>query len=654
MKQLKPNFDTCIASLLGLSSFIVYVLTLSPDVVGGDPGEAQFVPYILGLMHAPGYLLYTLLGWAWSHIFPLGNVALRMNLFSAIWAALTVAFTYLLARHLSAGKIGAITAAISIASSPLFWEWATMAGVRSMTTFSFALVLYLALLCREKCARVEEVRKRFLILCAAYGLSLAHHQTIVLIAPALIFFLWDVLPALRKRPHTLLLGLAILIACLSLYLYLPIRSLMHPPFDRDKPSTLARFLSTVISWGAATSSASMTGFLLLKRIRLLLSHVILYFRWPGFALGVLGLIYMAKGKLRETGLSLVSYAAIAGFTLAYAPMWGERLNTVFLLPAHLIFALWVGIGVDFLVRLNFGSKILRYQTRAILSGILITFVAIAIGVAGLENYRAIMEARSMPLDIYRQQLRGWSPRRFSELTFNLVAPRALIIADWEQATVLWYLQLIERKRPDVEVVSLDNEGEFEEIVEKARQKGQPIYAARAFPALYGRKYLDNVGPVIQLRENPSLSIPPEAVPLDLNFEGKLALKGYRLWRDHTVQGEVLAITLYWQALTKLKEAYSVSLRLISPDGEEIAQQDIAAPVLGCYPTFLWAPGEVVGDYHELPLKRNWPRGKYELKVIVYYSPAPGVWHNLKAGGKERVKLATFDVNSSQEDLQDAG
>jgi len=638
MKQLKLNFDTYIASLLGLTSFVIYVLTLSPDVVGGDPGEAQFVPHILGLMHAPGYPLYTLLGWAWSHIFSLGNVALRMNLFSAIWAALTVALVYLLARNLNSSKAGAILATISLAFSPLFWEWATMAGVRSMTTFSFALVLYLALLCKQRHARDEDVRKHFLILCAAYGLSLAHHQTIVLIAPALILFLWDILIDMRKEPSTLLLGLVILTASLLLYLYLPIRSLMHPPFDRDKPASLVRFVNTVISWKVATSSASITGFLLRERIKLLLSHMISYFRWPGFALGVLGLIHKTKEKPRETSLLLVSYIAIAGFTLVYAPMWGKRLNTVFLLPAHLIFALWIGFGTDFLVRLNFNRK------RAILWGIFIAFIAIPVGVANLENYWALMEARNRPLDAYRQQLRGWNSRRFAELTFGLVAPGSLIIADWEQATVFWYLQLIEGKRPDVQVISLDNEGEFEEVVKEAQQKGQPIYAARAFPALYGRRYLYNLGPVIQLREEPLLLTPPEAIPLDLSFEGKLVLKGYRFWKDYMVRGEVLAITLYWQALTKLDEAYSFSLRLISPDGKEIAQQDIAAAVLGCYPTFLWSPGEVVGDYHELPLKKDWPRGKYELEVIVYHSPAPGIWHNLKAGGKERVKVATFDVN----------
>src|SRR4030042_7191791 len=82
--------DALIALLLGLGGGALYTATCAPSVLFGDGGEFQFVPYILGIAHPTGYPPYLLLGWLWSHLLPMGDVAYRMNLFSVLWAALAV------------------------------------------------------------------------------------------------------------------------------------------------------------------------------------------------------------------------------------------------------------------------------------------------------------------------------------------------------------------------------------------------------------------------------------------------------------------------------------------------------------------------------------------------------------------------------------
>ena len=72
------------AVLLGGACLRAVRATLAPTVLAGDGGEFQFVPYLLGVAHPTGYPLYTLLGWLWSHLLPVGDVAYRMNLFSAL------------------------------------------------------------------------------------------------------------------------------------------------------------------------------------------------------------------------------------------------------------------------------------------------------------------------------------------------------------------------------------------------------------------------------------------------------------------------------------------------------------------------------------------------------------------------------------------
>jgi len=83
--------DLLITTVLGGAALALYAATLAPTVLAGDGGEFQFVPYLLGVAHPTGYPLYTILGWLWSHLLPVGDVAYRMNLFSAFWAALAVA-----------------------------------------------------------------------------------------------------------------------------------------------------------------------------------------------------------------------------------------------------------------------------------------------------------------------------------------------------------------------------------------------------------------------------------------------------------------------------------------------------------------------------------------------------------------------------------
>ncbi len=84
-------------ALLGVGFFVLYWRTLAPDVVGHDAGEFQFVPAIFGIPHGTGYPLYLLVGKAWSWL-PLGSVAWRMNLLSALFGAGAVLLTAWAAR----------------------------------------------------------------------------------------------------------------------------------------------------------------------------------------------------------------------------------------------------------------------------------------------------------------------------------------------------------------------------------------------------------------------------------------------------------------------------------------------------------------------------------------------------------------------------
>jgi uncharacterized membrane protein len=114
------RWDAFLASLLGLGSLALYVRTLAPGLLYGDSGEFQTLAYSLGMSHPTGYPVYILLARLFT-LLPLGDPAWRVNLFSAVLGALTIACVYLIMRMLSGWRLAAVAAALTLAITPLFW-----------------------------------------------------------------------------------------------------------------------------------------------------------------------------------------------------------------------------------------------------------------------------------------------------------------------------------------------------------------------------------------------------------------------------------------------------------------------------------------------------------------------------------------------------
>ena len=84
-----------------------------------------------------------------------------------------------------------------------------------------------------------------------------------------------------------------------------------------------------------------------------------------------------------------------------------------------------------------------------------------------------------------------------------------------------------------------------------------------------------------------------------------------------IANDMLAITLYWQAVQEMDVSYKIFLHLIDPvSGELVAQLD-TVPRDWAYPTNTWHEGEVVSDRLSLPLRSLSP-GDYALRIGAYH------------------------------------
>ena len=644
------RLDTLIALALFAGTVALYVATLSPGVAGGDPGEAQFAPRVLGIMHYTGYPLYTLLGWAWSYLVPLGSVAWRMNLLSAVLAGVTVALLYLTGRQLRLSRGAAAVGALSWPLVGLVWLWSTVAGGRTLTACFAVLITSLALWWGGR-----PTPRRFLLLALVYGLSLAHHRTTILAAPALAVYVLLVLVQERRAGRactersergnslswrTLLASLVLVVLPLGFYLYLPIRSAMGSPFDLYHPDNLDRFLDLVTARQFSLTILPLTSPELPQRAGMFGEIMLREFGWIGAILGLLGFVALWFRRWRAAALVALTLLPLVVFTLLYDVQEG-RLNVVFLIPAYALFALWVGAGADAVRsavewgprRWELGSQWAGWSALALLTVLLLP--------GGWARCQGLHDARERPLDIYRQFLQGTTARRFVDASLPVVAPDATIVCDWEQATALWYAQFIDGQRPDV-AITYPIQKAFA-LRDEAIAGGRPLYIARALPEFVGQPYLSCEGPLIRVGTAPAADLPATDTRLDVPLEDGLSLAGYRVQTDRVIQ-----LTLWWQARQPLPADYAISVRLFAEraDGRLVDQADNAHPVLGCYPTTLWSPGEVVGDYYELSLDSATP-GPHHIDVVVYQRLPDGGFRNLARldvePRTEAISLPPFDV-----------
>lgn len=96
-------------------------------------------------------------------------------------------------------------------------------------------------------------------------------------------------------------------------------------------------------------------------------------------------------------------------------------------------------------------------------------------------------------------------------------------------------------------------------------------------------------------------------------------------------GDIVRVTLRWQALRPMTERYKVTLQLLDGRDQVIAQRD-AEPVGNSRPTTDWAAGEEVADPHGIYVPPGTPPGIYRLIVALYRSET-GARLRLTGGGE---------------------
>ncbi len=188
-----PSFRIfVVGSLTAILALSIYLITLAPDITwshfSSDGGELITAAVTLGIPHPPGYPTYVLLGKLISFL-PIGTIAFRFNLFSALAASIAAGFVAVTAlesvsENGSANSV-ALATGLTIAFAPLIWGQAAVAEVYTLNLALVSFFLWALLGHRSS-----------LLTGVLLGLSITTHLTSLLLLPMAI-----VLTARGRRTH---------------------------------------------------------------------------------------------------------------------------------------------------------------------------------------------------------------------------------------------------------------------------------------------------------------------------------------------------------------------------------------------------------------------------------------------------------------------
>jgi hypothetical protein len=575
--------DAIISTLIGMAAFTLYLRTLAPSVVFifDDTLEMQYVVPRLGILHPTGYPLYTLLGKLFTLVVPLNDVALRLNLFSAVCAALAVAFVYLVAHQLVQHRFAALIAALTFAVGETFWAQAVVAEVYALQMLLVALILWFAL---DYATRPTP--RHLYLLALALGFGLTHHRLIVLLFPAIVLYVFLVNRTLHDF-KTLARAALFFCAPLLLYLYLPLRASVGSA-DGTYENTLAGFFNWVM---ASQYKAFFENPLHVQRDAAYYWTMFQnQFTLAGLVLVTLGGVAILR-KPHQALFLMVALIAEAGFAFNYRTADVE----VHFLTTFLLLALWLAIGIDVLGRAT-TSFALRFT---------FFILALLIPLYLLMNNFATNDL-SAKWDVYDYG---------RDILSQPLESNATLIGITGEMTLIRYFQENAHLRPEVETLAADKEDERLAAIDHALKQNRAVYLTRPLKGAAEKYSLVSLGPLIRVYPQPLTAVQPDN-SFDANF-GTAKLIGYAIQtlEQHAENGRTLRVTLYWRVEDKIETDALVSVKVLS-DQRVFGQSD-HRPVRDAYPTTAWRPGEIVADTYDVPISFGVTPSEYTIHVTMY-------------------------------------
>jgi tetratricopeptide (TPR) repeat protein len=440
-RQAVDDARTWLPRCLAMAAFMLYVMAAPPGFFWLDSAELSAAAVAMGVPHPTGFPLYCIVARAASLV-PVGELAFRIELVSAVCAALAVFWVTRLVLELCRGDghalVGATVAGTLLALSAVFLRQATVAEVYAPS----AALLAGGLLLLERVSRGADARWG-LALALVCGLALALHVSAWLIGPVAVALMGVRLYRGARWP--LLAPLVALAMAGAASAYLPVRSAGGgaPVLDWGHPDRASTLLGHLSAQRIRSAFDDEIGALeqerLAPRIEALIDDVADHVGPIAPLAALLGLVWLARQ--RRSRWPAAALIVIGAGDLLYA-LWVNPMGQTDWqngVPLALSVSAGAGAGVAWL------SRFLRSAGPFVgaVAGVLLVVPPALVSVPAV--WPASAPGGSAGLED--------APRAWAEAALAATPPRGLALVQYDStAAGLLYLTEVEHARPDVAVL----------------------------------------------------------------------------------------------------------------------------------------------------------------------------------------------------------
>src|SRR6266550_3503120 len=464
-------------SAVFLVALLLYCCTLAPTVTLTDSGELIVVAHGLGVAHPPGVPLWVMLAHLASLV-PLGNVAVRINFSSALFAALASAMLTLVVAELiitasylpktkerGARKktktadsavdpvlifAPAVGAGLLMAFSRTLWSYATIAEVYTLNTLLILVVLFLMLRWRRcivadrrDAGQAITTHDGWLYAAAlTFGLALGvHHVTVGLVLPAVAAIVYRTeglrFFASRRLVYAALISVGALVA---VYAYLPFAASRSP----------------VINWGNPRSVQEIWWHITGRQYRVFLSFTpkmmgAQFFEFCKMASREFGpawlplpLVFAFAGigsafKRDRTTFWFLLFIVIANLAYDLSYQIAEDKDAYYL-PVFISIAIAAGFGIRWLIQLAVSKSMSVTRSYWVAAIVVLLISATAL-------------TANWPFNNRRHY---FIAHDYVENLLSTIEPNGLLLTlDWQGASPMFYAQEVEQRRRDAKIVDIN-------------------------------------------------------------------------------------------------------------------------------------------------------------------------------------------------------
>ena len=511
IKEFILRKKTVIFAVLSLViPLVIYILTLEHKLVGGDTSWYAIQIPEMSLMVPTGYPTFTLLEKLFTFL-PIGDLAYRLNLFSAIFGALTILFLFLSINRLVKNEFISFISSMIFAFIVPFWEVANRLEFDTLNSFFMVLMFFSAIIYNE-----NKTRKYLYFFSFCLGLSLTNHPLAFFLVPAIALYVIIINPRIFKSIKAIFISMLYFILPLLSYLYLPIRSLQ----GYGEVNTPLRFFYYITGRGITGQlhGGRFGGRNIFSILKVLKDYLDMFYESYGIVLliiAMVGFIFLIKKNIKF-GLCTFLLVILNFFV---PPLYAGHALRNYLLNSMIVFSFYIAFGMLFILNRSVflfnksvknkkilkADNFLKYFVIAIFV-LFFTFLPVSLI---LENYDRL--DLSEPSDVYK----------FWDEAFNSMESNSTIYILSRSENVAMYVDRYEYGVKNIDLINHDYpEYKVENIIEALNDNAAVYFVddSRAFEFLFdaeqiGRTYYwDRYDEVLKL-----FRVTGQAVDIEISY-----------------------------------------------------------------------------------------------------------------------------------------